>query len=236
MNVLGVITARAGSKGLPNKNTRPLLGRPVTWYTIEDARQSRRIGRLVVSTNDPAVMDLARAEGVEVIERPAELATDTARIDGALRHAVETVEADSFLVDVVVLLYANVPVRAPGVIDRVVDHLLATGADSVATYAPVGKFHPAWMSRIDGDRVNPFQPNAPYRRQDLAALFIVDGAATAMRRAALFAPPSGPEDHFAHLGRDRRGIIQPAEATVDIDAERDLYLAEAILHARGRDV
>ena len=231
MTILGVITARAGSKGLANKNVLPLLGRPVVWYTIDEARRSRRIERLVVSTNDPLVCRLARAEGVEVIERPADLATDTARIDSALKHAVGVIEAEGRAVDIVVLLYANVPVRAPGIIDRVVDHLAATGADSVATYAPVGKFHPAWMSQLDGDRVLPYQPGAPYRRQDLPPLYIVDGAVTAMTRAALFTP-AGPEDHFAHLGRDRRGIIEPVEATVDIDTERDLYLAEAVLRAR----
>jgi len=233
MNVLGVITARAGSKGVPGKNTRPLLGRPVVWYTISDASRSRRITRLVVSTDDPEVVRLARAEGVEVIERPADLATDTARIDGALQHAVTAVEGDATSVDLVVLLYANVPVRAPGIIDRAVDHLVTTGADSVRTFAPVGKFHPAWMSRLDGDRVEPYQPDTPYRRQDLPPLFIVDGAVTAVTRAALFTSPAGADDHFAYLGADRRGIIQPAEATVDIDSERDVALAETILRARA---
>ena len=238
MNVLGVVTARAGSKGLPNKNVRPLLGRPVVWYTLEDARRSCRITRLVVSTNDAEVMRIARAEGVEVVVRPPELATDTARIDGALKHALAVVETCGAgcavaRMDLVVLLYANVPVRAAGVIDRVIDHLASTGADSVRTFAPVGKFHPAWMSRIDGDRVSPFQPGTAFRRQDLEPLYLVDGAVCAMTRAALLSPPAGPDDHFAYLGHDRRGIVQPMEATVDIDAERDLLVAEAALRARA---
>jgi CMP-N,N'-diacetyllegionaminic acid synthase len=230
--VLGVIAARAGSKGVPNKNTRLLLGRPAVWYTLDDARASRRLTQVVVSTNDPAVKRVAEAEGVRVIDRPADLATDTARIDGALQHAVNTVEAEGWRVDAVVLLYANVPVRAPGIIDRVIEHLAATGADSVRTFAPVGKYHPAWMSRLDGDRVAPFQPGTAYRRQDLEPLYIVDGAAAAMTRAALFSLPAGPDDHFAYLGRDRRGIIQTADATVDIDTEQDLLVAEAALRKR----
>jgi len=230
--VLGVITARAGSRGVPHKNTRMVAGHPVVWYTIDDARRSDRLTRTVVTTDDPEVARIAREEGVTVIDRPAALATETSRIDGAVKHAVAAVEADGAPVDVVALLYANVPVRAAGIIDRAVDHLLETGADSVRTFAPVGKYHPAWMSRIDGDRVAPFRPGTAFRRQDLEPLFIVDGAVAVMTRAALFTAPAGPDDHFAYLGRDRRAIIQPGDATVDIDVERDLLVAEAALRAR----
>lgn len=233
MYVLTVILARAGSKGLPDKCVRPLLGRPLIEYTFEHAAAAKRVDEIVFTTDSRAAADLARSRGIRVIDRPRELATDGAGVDEAARHAVSSVEADRVEpVDIVVLLYGNIPVRAPGVIDRAVEHLIATGADSVRTVAPVGKMHPDWLHRLDGDRMAQFRPNSIHRRQDLAPLYYHDGAVLAVRRSALFSAPAESSDRQAFLGRDRRAIVQRSEDAVDVDELADLYLAEAILKAR----
>ncbi|NLX12813.1 MAG: acylneuraminate cytidylyltransferase family protein [Phycisphaerales bacterium] len=236
MNTLAVILARAGSKGLADKCVLPLCGRPVLAYTIGHAQQSRYVDDIVLTTDSVPAAALGRAAGVIVIDRPANLAGDTARVDEAVRHAVGCYEGRiASLVDAVVILYGNVPVRADGVIDRCVDLLAATGCDSVRTVAPVTKQHPDWVHRLDEDRMVQYRPNSIHRRQDLEPLYYHDGAVVAVSRAALFAAEHSADPH-AFFGQDRRAVVQRPEDSVDIDNLIDLYLAEAIIRASNEAV
>lgn len=234
MNVLGVILARAGSAGLKNKHLLPLLGRPVIKYTFAHARQSRLLSRVVVSTDAPHVRRLAEANFFETINRPPELATADASVQDVMLHAMATVEANStFRADALVVLYGNVPVRGEGVIDRAIRTLAETCCDSVRTFCPVGKWHPAWMSKLDGDgQVAALQPGSVHRRQDLPSLFLHDGAVVAVSRASMLRGLATPSDPHAFFGVDRRGIQTEAGETVEIDEQRDLYWAEAVLRER----
>ena len=238
MTTLAVILARAGSKSLPDKCVLPLCGRPVISYTIEHARQSRRVDDIVVSTDSPRVRAIARKHGVLVIDRPAALADDTATVDAAGRHAVQEYERPDGRrapVEVVVLLYGNVPVRASGIIDRVVEHLVRSGADSVRTVAPVGRHHPDWMHRLDGDRLSPYRRNSIYRRQDLEPLYYHDAAVAAVMRASLFSVRA-MSDPQGFWGSDCRAVVQDPLDTVDVDGLADFYFAEAILRQRSESV
>lgn len=236
MTVLGVILARAGSKGLPGKCMRDLLGRPVIQYTIDHAADSRLLTSVLLSTDSEPAKELARKVGIEVVDRPPSLATDTATVDAAARHAVECWEAQHDKhVDVVVLLYGNIPVRAEGLIDRAIVHLGKTNADSVRSVAPVTKHHPDWLHRLDGDRMSQFRPNSIYRRQDLDPLYYHDGAVAAVTRKALFQALETPDDHQAFLGTDRRALVQRGDEAVDVDEPADLFVAEAVLRARQID-
>jgi CMP-N,N'-diacetyllegionaminic acid synthase len=233
MDILGVILARAGSAGLGGKHLRPLLGRRVIEYTFDHARTSRRVTRAVVSTDCPAIAALARGQGFEVIERPAELATAEASVQAAMLHAMHAVEAkSSFRAEGLVVLYGNVPVRPAGVIDRAVELLEQSGCDSVRSFCPVGKWHPWWMSKLEGDRVAAVHEGSIHRRQDLPPLFMHDGAVVAVSRAAMLRGEAHPEDPHAFFGADRRGIETPMGETVEIDHLRDLYWAEAVLRER----
>jgi len=234
MKVLGVILARAGSKGLPGKCLRPLLGRPVISYTFDHALASHRLASVVFSTDCAEARAMARARSIEVIDRPAALATDKATVDDVARHAVEVWESlHQKRLDAVVLLYGNVPVRESRLIDRAIEHLERTGADSVRSVARVSKQHPDWLHRLDGDRMHQFRPNSIYRRQDLEPLYYHDGAVAAVTRAALFGALTTPDDHQSFLGTDRRAIVQEPEDAVDIDGPLDLRLAEALLRAQA---
>lgn len=225
--------ARSGSKGLPNKCVRALLGQPVIQYTFDHVASSRSLTAAVFTTDSEPAKVIARRAGIEVIDRPAELASDTATIDAVARHAVTAWErehgADAGLV---VLLYGNIPVRNPDLIDRAVDLLLETRADSVRSVAPVGKMHPDWMHRLEGNRMVQFRANSIYRRQDLTPLYVHDGAVAVVTRTALFDALKTPDDHQAFLGRDRLAVIQRSQDAVDIDEPIDLYVAEAILRAQ----
>jgi N-acylneuraminate cytidylyltransferase len=225
---LAVVIGRAGSKGLPRKNALPVAGVPMIARTIRFARASRSIGRVVVSTDGDEIAAIARDEGAEVVLRPAALASDTATVDSAVRHAVESLAAGE---GIVVILNGNVPVRPADLADRAVARLVETGADSVQSYYRVGKTHPYWMSRLDGaGRVAQFVENRIYRRQELPPLFMPDGGVIAVRRESLFDVREG-EPH-AFFGRDRRGIETAEGEVVDVDTAVDLAVAEAILAAQ----
>jgi len=243
---LGVILARAGSKGLPGKCVRELLGRALIEYTFDHAQASKRLSGIVLTTDCEEAKALARRAGIEVIDRPAELANDTATVDSAARHAVEEWERgrrdqgikgtrdQGKSPDFVVLLYGNIPIRKPEMIDEAIEKLIATGADSVRSVAPVSKQHPDWVHRLDGDRMVQFRRNSIYRRQDLEPLYYNDGAIVVVTRAALFGALQTPDDKQSFLGRDRRAIVCDAEDAVDVDTLVDLHFAEAVLR-QARD-
>jgi N-acylneuraminate cytidylyltransferase len=233
MKALGVILARSGSVGLANKHVRQLLGRPVIEYTLDHARASSRLSKLVVSTDCPGVRLLAQSYGIETINRPPALATSDASVQDVMLHAMETIEANSsFRADALVVLYGNVPVRGDGVIDASLSLLEETGCDSVRTFCPVGKWHPAWMSKLHGDRVEPLERGSIHRRQDLTPLYLHDGAAVAVSRSSMLLGRSSPDDPHAFFGQDRRGIQTGVGETIEIDHLRDLFWAEAVLRER----
>jgi N-acylneuraminate cytidylyltransferase len=237
MNVLGVILARAGSQGLVNKHMLDLLGRPVISYTFDHVRTSKRLTRVVVSTDCPQIAALARSQAFATLARPAELASSDASVQSAMLHAMNTLEArGDFRADVLVVIYGNVPVRPAEVFDRAIHTLLSSGCDSVRSFCPVGKWHPAWMSRLDGDRVLPLQPGSIHRRQDLCPLWLHDGAVVVVSRQAMLRGASCPEDPHAFFGVDRRGFETQPGDTVEIDHRRDLYWAEAVLRDRQAHV
>ncbi len=223
--VLAVVIGRAGSKGLPRKNALEVAGVPMIAHTIRAARAATSVQRIVVSTDGAEIAAIAQREGVEVSLRSAELASDTATVDSAVRHAVEACGSRA---SIIVILYGNVPVRPEGLIDRAVAKLRSTGADSVQSYYRVGKTHPYWMSQLDSEgRVSAFVENRIYRRQELPPVFMPDGGVIAVQRASLFSPREG-EPH-AFFGRDRRGIENEEGAVIDVDTALDLAVAEATL-------
>lgn len=235
MRTMGIITARAGSRGVPGKNIRELRDKPVVAYTMEAALAANTIDRVVVTTNDSFVSTIAQEYDLAVIDRPDHLATDSARIDDALRHCCLEVSREyGFLADIIVLLYANIPVRADNIVDRVVHKIIESGADSVQSMAPVGKFHPYWLYKLEKDRATVYIDNNVYRRQTLPPLYSIDGAAAAVTFKSLMDSAEESDPH-AFWGTDRRAVLQETHDTVDIDSLRDFYLAEAILREKAEE-
>lgn len=237
---LAIILARGGSKGVPRKNAAVVGGRPCIAWTIEAAQRARTVGQVALSTDDAELAEIAHRAGIAVVVRPAALATDTARVDDAVRHAVESLDrAPGSLVapsPLIVVLYGNVPVRPAGLIDRAVRVMLETGCDSVQSYEPVGKHHPWWTARVDPEsgRVRAWEGDVLnhgiYRRQDLPPAYVPDGGVLVVSRRALFGevPGVAPGPH-AFFGKDRRGVTNPGGSVVDIDSPTDLLVADAVL-------
>lgn len=239
---VAIILARGGSKGVPRKNALPIAGKPCVVWTMEAALAARTVGLTVLSTDDAELKSIAEDLNVPIIERPEPLAADTARVDDAARHAVEQVEQRWGGLDAaapVVILYGNVPVRPPGLVDRAVGLMLETGCDSVQSYSGVGKYHPWWTARLDdGGRVAPWEGtelnHGVYRRQDLPPAYIPDGGVLVVSRRALFGliPGVKPGPH-AFLGLDRRGVANSEGSVVDIDSPMDVLIADQVLRGQG---
>jgi len=139
--VVGVVPARGGSKRLPGKNLHPVLGRPMLGHVLDAVRTSGRIEPtdLIVSSDDAAILDFARSEGVVALERPVELAGDEVWTEPVLRHAVEAWELSNGTgADIVVWLNASIPEVTAEHIGRVIDRLLEGGFREVLTVDPDG--------------------------------------------------------------------------------------------------
>jgi CMP-N,N'-diacetyllegionaminic acid synthase len=238
---LALVLGRAGSKGVPGKNRAMIGGKPCVQWTIEAAARSTLVSKIALSTDDPEMLDLAERLGIIAIERPAPLASDVARVDDAARDALLALERRGTTLgprDPILILYANVPIRPADLFDRAISMLTSTGCDSVQSYAPVGKYHPWWMARVDEHgNVRPWEGDVlnhgVFRRQELPPCHVPDGGVIALTRQALMLEiPGVPEGPHAFFGKDRRGVINPEGAVIDIDAPHDLIAAERALYAR----
>lgn len=230
MNILGIIPARGGKQQLSNKNTLSLLGRPVIAYTILAAQKASLIDRLVVSTENRDIASVAKQLNVRVVDRPSGLALDTSPLEDSLRHVVRYLKKeDNYQADIVVQMLANVPVRKEGMIDRVINKLIDTDADSVATVYSVDQY-PQWMKKMDQDGyLRSFLPlTKEYRRQDIEQMYLLDGAVIAIKRDILM-ETAGMKGVYLYTGRNVLGVIQNRKYAIEIDSQEDFSIAESFL-------
>jgi len=234
MKTIAIIIARGGSKGLIGKNMRLLAGKPLVAWTIEHALGCNRLADVAISTDIPEALEIAEKYGIRAYQRPAELAGDMVTIDAGVRHGAQCwADVCGVPADAVAIMYGNVAIRPDDLTDRAIAKLEATGSDSVQSVSPVGKMHPYWMRTLEGageDQITMYQPNRVYRRQDLPPAYMLDAGALVVRWSNLFTVD--PAEPHAFLGDDRRGIVVPEGAVVDIDSTIDLRLAEAIIAER----
>ncbi len=182
-NILAVITARGGSRGIPQKNKRVFAGKPLLWYTIDAAKKSKYLTKIVLSTDDDEMLDMAEKEGIIPLERPTELATDTATSLEVLKHAVRHFEEEGFRADLIVTLQPVSPMRVAADIDACVELQRKHHADSVVTVCE-SEPHPRWLFKIvknpEGEDVlAPFLEGDYYattRRQDFEKVYKLNGA------------------------------------------------------------
>jgi CMP-N-acetylneuraminic acid synthetase len=228
MNVLGVIPARGGSKGIANKNLALVGGRPLLAYTADAVKESRCLTRTIVSTDDERIAACAKSLRLEVpFTRPASLAGDEVPMLPVLQHAVEAVESNGFTPDVVVLLQPTSPLRRGAHIDAAVTWLERAGGDSVVSVVEVPhQFNPTSVMRINDGLLAPFlEGPAPTRRQDKPRVYARNGPAVLAVMRRVLAPGS-------LYGERTWPLVMSAEDSLDIDTAWDLRLVEAILSAR----
>lgn len=237
--ILGLITARGGSKGIPGKNIKELAGKPLIAYTIEAAKKSGVFDRLILSTDDEKIAHVAKQYGCEVpFMRPAELAQDTTPHLPVIQHAVQWLSrSDNYVPEFVMLLQPTAPLRQPWHIREAVEFFKKTSPDSLVSVSEVpGHHNPHWQFHVDkngrlviftGEKFS----DIIKRRQELPKTYTRNGAIYLFKTDLLFdlINPS-------FYGGRVVGYIIDEEYNANIDTQEDWRKAEALFTQRGGEI
>jgi CMP-N-acetylneuraminic acid synthetase len=221
--VLTLIPARGGSKGLPGKNIRPFLGKPLIARTIDAARDSKLAGRIVVSTDDAEIARVSQQSGAEVpFLRPEEIASDASPVLAAALHALDWFDThQGWKPDWLLLLQPTSPLRCSDDIRRAFELVQSSDADAVVAVSET-KSHPFWVKTLDSSGyLRPFVDGqtAPARRQDLPPAFALNGLLYLVRVSTL-------REESAFCPQKTLPLVIPSARSFDIDSEEDFLIAE----------
>jgi N-acylneuraminate cytidylyltransferase len=239
MEILAVVPARGGSKGIPRKNLKLLAGEPLIAHTIREGQKSKLINRLVVSTEDAEIAGVARQRGAEVpFVRPTELALDDVTDLPVFQHCLAWLaENQNYSPDIVVHLRPTAPLRTVNHIDRAIELLLASPeADSVRSVSPASE-QPLKMWLVNEGTLTPYIPaevygiEEPYNmpRQKLPAAFIHNGAIDVVRAGVIM-------NKNSMTGGPIKAFVMDADECVSIDTPLDWEVAELLMSRRAARV
>lgn len=222
MSMLALIPARAGSKGIPRKNTVDLHGKPLIAWTIEAAKGASGVDRVVVTTDDPEIAAISRSWGAEVpFLRPAELSgDDTPGIEPVI-HAISLLPN----YDWILLLQPTSPLRTAQDIEAIVELAEDRNAPSAVSVCEASS-HPYWAYFVDtSDHLTPLvSVPLPARRQDLPCAYTLNGALYLAKRDWLL-------ENRTFVTAETVGYVMPLQRSVDIDTPLDWKWAEFLMEA-----
>jgi N-acylneuraminate cytidylyltransferase len=220
--VLAIIPARGGSKGLPRKNVLDVGGKPMIAWSVESAKRSRYVDRVVLSTDDMEIAAIARRYGCDVpFMRPPEFARDDSLIDAAVIHTLDHLDRQY---DYFVLLEPTTPLRTGGDIDACIELCLSRHAP-VCISISEPPHSPYWAVTLEnGERVKLVFDGAlvASRRQELATTYMINGG-------VYVADTAWYRQHKTFLADETVAYVMPPERSFDIDSMLDLVAVNAIL-------
>ncbi len=219
--VLGVVPARAGSRRLPGKNTKPIAGKPLIAWTIEAGLSSTCIDRMMLSSDDDACIDVAHRLGCEVpFKRPRHLADDNASSLDVVLHLLDKTSAEDEGFEWLALLQPTSPLRTAADIDAAARLCLETGAESCVGVCGLPKPTSFFGSIVEG-RLS--MPSAVESTEAIPCL--VNGAIYITRIDAL-------RKHRSFTSGETVAYLMPYDRSIDIDEPYEFLMAEALLRAR----
>jgi len=221
--ILAIITARGGSKGVPLKNIRPLAGKPLIAWTIEQAKKSNYLDRLILSSEDERIIKVAKEWGCEVpFVRPAELARDeTPGIEPVL-HAISTLKEHY---DYIMLLQPTSPLRSVEDIDKSIEALMKNEAPACVSVSEA-EHSPYWMFKVDGSgKMSPLieNKNPIARRQELPPVYELNGAIYIAKIDFILSQRT-------FHSKQTIAYIMPVSRSIDIDCEMDFACCEWLIY------
>ena len=228
-NVLGILPARGGSKGLPGKNLRKLCGRPLLAWAADAIALAPSVSRAVCSTDDNAIGEAAQANGLEIpFHRPAELATDTALVTDVILHAINTLDETSKPFTHVVLVQATSPTVTVADVESAIKLVRDGGADTVISGFRAGMYHPAIMYTLNNDNQVSwlYGDQQEARRQEFPAVFIRTGLVYVVSVKIL-------RERGSLYGDQIRSLMIDEGRAITIDEERDFDLAQRLMMSMG---
>lgn len=223
--ILAIIPARAGSKRIPNKNIIELNGKPMIYYSINAAKNSKYITRIIVSTDGEEIARISRAFNVEVIIRPLELATDTAKTLHVLQHVVNYLkEKENYYPDFIVLLQPDSPLKTSNDIDKVIEKILTGNYDSTVS---VGEnlHSPEWLLVEEQDEAKFYFGEIPVniRKQDIKKTYFIDGLVYVVKTDQLM-----KNEHYV-LGGKIGMVVLNKSHSFEIDTYEDLEIVKSLM-------
>ena len=228
-NIVAVIPARGGSKGIPLKNIKELSGKPLIAYTIEEALKSKMLDRIIVSTDHDEIARVSREYGAEVpFKRPADISEDVPT-ELVLKHTIKYLEeVERYKPDILVTLQPTSPLRKVNDIDNAINKLIYTNADSVVTVCEIDE-RPEWMVQIKSGKVKPFVTKEIklVARQELPKLYKLNGAVFVSTRSLIM-------NEEKIVGGDIQPVIMGKEESVDIDTPIDFLIAGIIMDGKTK--
>ncbi len=224
--MIAIIPARGGSKGLPGKNIKPINGKPLIAYAVEAALKAKHIDRVIISTDDKEIADIAVQYGAELpFMRPEFLASDTAQAVDNYIYTIDRLEKEGgCTIDAFVVLQPTSPLRIAEDIDGAVELFIEKNADSVISYTP--EAHPVtWHKYLDeeGGFVNIF-PDSIDNRQANRTSFYPNGAVYVFKTDMIRERIYYTDKSYAY--------VMPRTRSVDIDYIEDFEYAEFLLNRR----
>jgi CMP-N-acetylneuraminic acid synthetase len=227
MKILGLIPARGGSKGIPDKNRKLLNKKPLLQYTIDSALNSKMLHRVIFSSEDKELINIASDLGVEVpFIRPYELATDKASSLSVVKHAVQTLSKEGYKYDAVCLLQVTNPFRLSSFIDEAIIKFKGANTDSLISVLEVPhEYNPHWVYELsdqDTLKIATGEEEIIKRRQELPKAFIRDGSIYITKTTVLFEQNSLYGKSISYINSD------PARH-INIDSMADWKKAEAMI-------
>ncbi len=221
-SVVAIIPARGGSKGIPRKNIKLLAGKPLIAWTIEEAKKSKYIDRLILSSEDKEIINIAKKWGCEVpFVRPKELSEDDTDAVEPVIHAINALPEKY---DYVCLLQPTSPLRKVDDIDGCIEKCILNNAASCVSVTEVVK-HPYWMYEINAEEklTALFPDKFVSRRQDLQKIYALNGAIYISRTRELL-------EKKKFVTSETVGYVMEKTNSIDIDDEIDFYSAEFIIN------
>lgn len=218
---VAIIPARKGSQRLPGKNTKPLAGKPLISWSIDAAKESQYLDQIIVTSDCPTALDIARQSGVVALQRPEALSCSHTKASDVIVHALKTLDPSY---DFFVYLQPTSPLRTVDDIDDSIAQLISTSANSIVSVSK-SEHSPLWCNTLPEDNsmskfISEAAENA--RSQDLPDYFRINGAiyicqiARYLREKSFFS-----ESTYAYR--------MPVERSIDIDESYDFICAQALL-------
>lgn len=235
--ILFIIPARGGSKGLPGKNIRPLLGKPLIGWTIETALKAAEIvnGRVIVSTDDKEIADVAVSFGADVpFLRPAHLAEDTSSSADVVLHALDFLEARGETFDFVCMLEATSPQRDEKDVLSALNILMRSKTgQSIVGVCLAESSHPAFLALMDEEThaIRPYEGEQFVfkRRQEIDDVYFFEGSMYASRVDTF-------RNRKTYYHEHTLGYEMPKWKSFEVDDIVDFTIIEALLKARNEGI
>lgn len=228
MKIWGIIPARGGSKGLPGKNIRRLLGKPLISYIISEAKKSKYLDRVLVSTDSEEIAAISKECGAEVpFLRPAELATDSASTVDAVIHAVRMLQSQGQCIpEFVCVLQCTSPLTVAAHIDGIVEKLIDSGMDGAVSVCE-SEINPYWLQVFHGERLQYLlkEGKSIARRQELPPVYRINGAIYLVKTEVLLSELTLEPEKIT-------GYIMESRDSIDIDNEYDFLLADYMMRLK----